>query len=319
MFVRRSSVGFAPIFGSVVKVRDLRALILSCPLCEIITLFRTAATTLLYRLVKKRPSPFIFLQYFAAFDLSADAGVIHAVQAILSQVYVISDGAAPVCVFHRKIASVEADFVIEPMPRRYAHDVFLTSGRCWQLVFHTFTIRASQCEPPPRVWTCVRGERDHQLGIGSQQAGLVSKPHPGCRKKRLLIQLGFTLIFFADFSTRPEWPPPTFPLVVAIPWPLIRDKLAPKSSSVRNLEPGGMPMPRLRRCCNSSKIITARHTKERGEYECENGVACNWGVLWYPWPWFSVLRRNCSFQAKSTLSSRNTLKSMWPLWTRTRT
>jgi acyl carrier protein len=38
-----------------------------------------------------------------------------------------------------------------------------------------------------------------------------------------------------------------------------------------------MSMPRLRRCCNSSKIITARHTKERGEYECENGVACNWG------------------------------------------
>ena len=57
-------------------------------------------------------------------------GGIHAVQAILMQVYVISDGAVPVCVFHRKIASVEADFVIEPMPRRYAHDVFLkTDGR----------------------------------------------------------------------------------------------------------------------------------------------------------------------------------------------
>jgi hypothetical protein len=36
-------------------------------------------------LVEKQPSPFIFLQYFAAFDLSADAGVIHAVQAILMQ------------------------------------------------------------------------------------------------------------------------------------------------------------------------------------------------------------------------------------------
>jgi hypothetical protein len=53
------------------------------PFCEIITLFRTAATTLLYRLVEKRPSPFIFLQYFAAFDLSTDAGVIHAVQRYL--------------------------------------------------------------------------------------------------------------------------------------------------------------------------------------------------------------------------------------------
>ena len=38
-------------------------------------------------------------------------------------------------------------------------------------------------------------------------------------------------------------------------------------------------MPRLRHCCNRSKIITARHTKERGEYDCENGVACNWGVV----------------------------------------
>jgi acyl carrier protein len=55
-------------------------------------------------------------------------------------------------------------------------------------------------------------------------------------------------------------------------------QLAPKSSAVRNLEPGGMSMPLLRRYCNGSKIITARHTKERGEYECENSVACNgWG------------------------------------------
>jgi hypothetical protein len=30
------------------------------------------------------------------------------------QVYVISDGAVPVCVFHRKIASVEADSRILP-------------------------------------------------------------------------------------------------------------------------------------------------------------------------------------------------------------
>src|SRR5262245_17899062 len=35
MFVRRSSVGFAPIFGSVVNVRDLRALIDCLGLCEI--------------------------------------------------------------------------------------------------------------------------------------------------------------------------------------------------------------------------------------------------------------------------------------------
>ena len=34
MFVRRSSVGFAPIFGSVVNVRDLRALIDCLGLCE---------------------------------------------------------------------------------------------------------------------------------------------------------------------------------------------------------------------------------------------------------------------------------------------
>ena len=157
----------------------------------------------------------------------------------------------------------------------------------------------------------------HQLGIGSQQAGLVSKPHPVAGKTAVdPARFHFDFLFFLrDLSGRRR----TFPLVVAIPPPLVRDKLPPKSSSVRNLEPGGMSMPRLRHCCNRSKIITARHTKERGEYECENGVACNWGVLWYPWPWFSVLRRNCSFQAKSTLSSRNTLKSMWPLSTRTRT
>jgi hypothetical protein len=35
MFVRRSSVGFAPIFGSVVNVRDLRALIDCLGLSEI--------------------------------------------------------------------------------------------------------------------------------------------------------------------------------------------------------------------------------------------------------------------------------------------
>ena len=32
----------------------------------------------------------------------------------MMQVYVISDGAVPVCVFHRKIASVEADSRILP-------------------------------------------------------------------------------------------------------------------------------------------------------------------------------------------------------------
>src|ERR1700730_18570994 len=188
-------------------------------------------------------------------------------------------------------------------------------------------VLGGQCRPAHVASSRSGGSGAHTVEVATRPPAWHREPASrtslqtasGLLEKRLLIQLGFTLIFFADFSARPEWPPPTFPLMVAIPPPLVRDKLAPKSSSVRNLEPGGMPMPRLRRCCNSSKIITARHTKERGEYECENGVACNWGVLWYPWPWFSVLRRNCSFQAKSTLSSRNTLKSMWPLWTRTRT
>src|SRR3984893_18109434 len=70
MFVRRSSVGFAPIFGSVVNVRELRALILSCPLFVlsplelggIITSCRTPATTLLYRLPwrSRRDLTFLF-------------------------------------------------------------------------------------------------------------------------------------------------------------------------------------------------------------------------------------------------------------------
>jgi hypothetical protein len=52
-----------------------------------------------------------------------------------------------------------------------------------------------------------------------------------------------------------------FRLVVAITPAFVSGQLAPKSSAVRNLEPGGMSMPQLRRYCNSLGIFTARHTK----------------------------------------------------------
>src|ERR1700730_15458184 len=184
-------------------------------------------------------------------------------------------------------------------------------------------VLGGQCRPAHVASSRSGGSGAHTVEVATRPPAWHREPASrtslqtasGLLEKRLLIQLGFTLIFFAAFSARPEWPPPTFPLVVAIPPPLVRDKLAPKSSSVRNLEPGA----------GCAVVATVRKLLRR--VTLKNGVNTNvrtasraiGGVLWYPWPWFSVLRRNCSFQAKSTLSSRNTLKSIWPLWTRTRT
>jgi hypothetical protein len=64
------------------------------------------------------------------------------------------------------------------------------------------------------------GERGHQLGIGSQQAGLVSPNRIRVAGKTAVDPARFYFDFFADFLRDPSGRRRTFPLVVAIPPPL---------------------------------------------------------------------------------------------------
>jgi hypothetical protein len=137
-------------------------------------------------------------------------------------------------------------------------------------------------------------------------------------ENRPLYPAQFHLIFFADFSAQPEWPPPALRLVVAIPRPLFRD------SSHRRVPQFEIWNPVVCQCRGCAVIATVRKLLRR--VTLKNGVNTN--VRTASRAMGDVMVALALVQRSSAevfLASEihafigNDLKSISPLWTRIRT
>jgi hypothetical protein len=99
---------------------------------------------------------------------------------------------------------------------------------------------------------------DNRLGIGNQLPAFAGKS---------AVVFSPVSLFFANFSAQPEWPPPAFRLVIAIPRPLFRD------SSHRRVPEFEIWNPVVCQCRGCAVVATVRKLLRR--VTLKNGVNTN--------------------------------------------